>query len=158
MNIPFLIARHVLDVHEGGNWTEVDITSTLKDVTLQQAVSLTPGSPNTIAALLHHLTYWNRVMVSRINGTAVVVPEANGFDAPVLNVEQDWEVLKEDNLRSARELAAAITGCQEYNLSAPILPGYPSAYKSLQGSVEHIHYHLGQIVILKHLIKGNYCN
>ncbi|RZK35360.1 MAG: DinB family protein, partial [Hymenobacter sp.] len=38
MNIPSLIARHVMDVHEGGNWTEVDITSSLKEVTPQQAV------------------------------------------------------------------------------------------------------------------------
>ncbi|RYE23733.1 MAG: DinB family protein [Sphingobacteriaceae bacterium] len=154
MNIPFLIAQHVLDVHEGGNWTEVDITSTLKDITFQQAVLLTPGSPNTIAALLHHLTYWNRVMVSRLNGTVVNVPEANGYDVPVLSAEQDWEDIKVDNLRSARELASAILSFQKQDLSKPILPGYPSAYKSLQGSVEHIHYHLGQIVILKHLVEG----
>ncbi|RYE26867.1 MAG: DinB family protein [Sphingobacteriaceae bacterium] len=152
MNLLSLIAQHVIDVHEGGNWTEVDITSTLEDVTLQQAGLLTPGSPNTIAALLHHLTYWNRVMVRRINGTEVIVPEANGYDVPVLKIEQDWERLKEDNLCSARELASAIKAFNEQGLPEPILPGYPSAYKSLQGSVEHIHYHLGQMVILKNLV------
>lgn len=155
MYIPILIAEHVLAVHEGNNWTEVNITDTLKDVTLPEATTLTKASPNTLAALLHHLSYWNRVMVQRINHFKVVLPNANGFDVPLLQTEQDWQLLKADNLASAQELAAAINSFDENKLPQPILEGYSSAYKHLQGSVEHIHYHLGQIVILKQLIRAD---
>lgn len=155
MHIQNLIAEHVLAVHEGNNWTEVDLTNTLKDVTLAEATTQTKASPNTIAALLHHLSYWNRVMVQRINNMNVAVPDANGFDVQILQNEQDWYLLKKDNLKSAHELAEAIQNFDENQLPQPILKGYPSAYKSLHGSVEHIHYHLGQIVILKNLIRAD---
>ena len=154
MNITSLIAQHLIDVHEGNNWTEVDMTTTLKDVTLQEAITRTPASPNTIASLLHHITFWNRVMVQRAQGTAVQINDANGYDHPPLNTEADWQNLKSDNIQSAHELATAIRQFDEAKLLEPILPNYSTAYKNLQGSVEHVHYHLGQIVILKKLIRN----
>lgn len=154
MNITALIAQHVIDVHEGDNWTEVNIANTLKDVTVHEAVTLTRASPNTIAALLHHISFWNRVMVKRTQGIAVAVNEANGYDVPALENEAAWQALKADNLRSAQELAAAIKAFDESKLMDPIMPHYSAAYKNLQGAVEHIHYHLGQVVILKKLIKA----
>ena len=153
MNITALIAQHVIDVHEGNNWTEVNIVNTLKDVTVQEATTLTKASPNTIASLLHHISFWNRVMVKRTQGIAVAVNEANGYDVPPLT-EETWLALKEDNLRSAQELADAVKAFDESKLMDPIIPNYSSAYKNLQGAVEHIHYHLGQVVILKKLAKA----
>lgn len=158
MGITEAIAQHVLDVHQGNNWTEVDLAHTLHDVTLAEATTCTPASPNTIAALLHHLTFWNRVMARRAQGQSTEVGPANGFDAPVLRTEQDWADLRADNLRSAQELAAAIRAFDEANLEAAILPNYASAYKNLQGAVEHLHYHLGQLVILKNLVRYQAAN
>ena len=154
MNITALIAQHIIEVHAGGNWTEVDITTTLQDITLPEATTRTLASPNTIASLLHHITFWNRVMVQRTQGVVVQVNNANGYDHPPLHTEEDWQNLKRDNIRSAHELAAAIRQFDEAKLLEPILPNYSTAYKNLQGSVEHIHYHLGQIVILKKLIRN----
>ena len=154
MNITSLIAQHIIDVHEGNNWTEVDITTTLQDVTLQEATTHTQASPNTIASLLHHITFWNRLMVQRAHGIAVQINDANGYEHLPLNTEEDWQNLKKDNIQSAHELAAAISQFNEAKLLEPILPGYSTAYKNLQGSVEHAHYHLGQIVILKKLIRN----
>jgi len=93
-------------------------------------------------------------MIQRISGIEVEVPESNGYEMPQLKTEAEWEHLKEDNIMSAHELADAIADFNENDLEKPVLPGYSSAYKNLQGSVEHAHYHLGQIVILKKLLKG----
>lgn len=155
MKITALIARHILDVHKGNNWTDSNITDVLKDVSLTEATTVTPASVNTIAALLQHLTYWNRIMVQRIAGITVAVPETNGFDVPPPQNEKSWELMKDDNISSAHELADAILSFNEDKLQEPILPGYSIAYKNLQGSSEHIHYHLGQIVILKNLIRAS---
>lgn len=155
MDILALIARHVLDVHEGGNWTDVNVKETIRDITLKEAVMHTQASPNTIAAVLHHLTYWNRVMVQRINGVRVAIPDSNGFETPPLNSEEDWQQLKEDNTASAHELSTAIKSFDEKRLEEPIIEGYSSGYKNMQGTVEHIHYHLGQLVILKHLVRAS---
>jgi hypothetical protein len=153
MNIPEAIAQHVLDVHEGNNWTEVDVVHTLQDVALAEAVARTLASPNTIAGLVRHLTYWNRVMARRAHGLPTEIGPDNGFDGLELQTETDWAELQADNLRSAHELAEAIRSVDVAQLEAPILPAYGSVYKNLQGTVEHIHYHLGQLVVLKNLVR-----
>lgn len=155
MKITELIAQHLIQVHEGGNWTEIDITSTLKDVSLDEAVLRTIASPNTIAALLHHITFWNLEVMRRAKGIKTQVDESNGFNYPALNTEADWLQLKEDNIQSAHQLAAAIRQFDEATLFKPMEVHTSSAYKNFQGLVEHAHYHLGQMVILKKLIRNS---
>lgn len=153
MTIPEAIAQHALEVHEGNNWTEVDLAHTLRDVTWVEAVTQTPASPNTIAAVVRHLAYWNRVMARRAQGLATEVGPANGFDGPALQSEADWGALRADLLQSGHELATAMRSFPEARLAEPIIPKYSSAYKNLQGAVEHLHYHLGQLVLLKNLVR-----
>jgi uncharacterized damage-inducible protein DinB len=150
------IARHILDVHTGKNWTEVGITDTLEDVTLDEANRLTPASANTIATLLYHITFYNEIIEERLQGHDPYINEANGFDMPPLETVADWEKLKEDNLASARRLAKLVNALPAERLHEPILPvdGASSYYKHLHGVVEHTHYHLGQIVLLKNLIRN----
>jgi hypothetical protein len=154
MHLPDTIAQHVLDVHSGNNWTEVDLAQTLHDVTLAEAVTLTPASPNTIAALVRHLVYWNQVMTRRAQGQPTQIPAANGFDGPSLQSESEWQALQATLWQSAQELAAAIRRVPAEQLPEPILPAYSSTYKNLQGTVEHLHYHLGQLVMLKNLVRN----
>jgi hypothetical protein len=154
MNISELIAQHLLDVHEGDNWTEVNLISILDQISFQEASQLTAASVNTISGLVHHLTFWNSVMLQRVQGIPVEIPLSNGFNNAALPDEQSWHILKQQCLQSARTLAYAISGLDIERLQQPILPGHPTAFKSLQGSVEHVHYHLGQIVIMKQLIQA----
>lgn len=155
MNVSEAIAQHVLDVHAGNNWTEVSLAATLADVTLAEATTQTPGSPNTIAELVRHLTFWNRVMARRAQGQSTTIGPANGFDTgPSLAAEADWQALLADLEQSAHELAAAIRTVPPGQLEEAILPGYSTTYKNLQGAVEHLHYHLGQVVILKNLVRA----
>ncbi|PSL21480.1 DinB family protein [Chitinophaga ginsengisoli] len=154
MNILTQISTHLLDTLEGENWTDINVMDSLKDVTVQEATLKTKASPNTIASLVNHLIYWNRVMIQRINGIKVNIPDVNGFDVPNLTSEQDWTNLKNELVTSTYELANAIRTVDENRLEEPILPDHSAIYKSLHGMVEHLHYHLGQIVILKKLIKA----
>lgn len=154
MNIAELIAEHLLDVYAGQNWTEVNLQFTLGDISYEEASQLTPASANTIAGLLHHLNFWNQVMTDRIRGIRAAIPESNGFEnTPLEDVEQ-WQSLQIACFKSGKALAEVIRKLTAEELQQPILPGYPTAYKSLQGCVEHVHYHVGQIVILKQLIRA----
>ncbi len=154
MKLTSLIAQQLIEVHEGNNWTEVNLAGTLKDITSDEAAKLTIASPNTIASLLQHITFWNRLMIKRMQGIDVFVDDKNGYDVPVIQTEEDWQKLQIDNNLSAHELAAAMAAFDDSLLSESLLPGGSSAYKNLQGTVEHVHYHLGQMVILKKLIKA----
>lgn len=57
MNLAAQIAKLFRDVHFDGNWTSVDLTEGLADVTWQQATTKAYGF-NTIAALVYHMNYY----------------------------------------------------------------------------------------------------
>jgi len=152
MNISNLIAAHILEVYERHNWTDVNISNVIKGTSWQQAQQKTAGSPNTIASLLHHLYYWNGIVLQRLYGKNPFVPDANGFDVGELNNESDWNALKEKTRRSFIELSEAVNSFPEEKLTETYAEGRSSYYKNFQGIVEHAHYHLGQMVIIKKLL------
>ena len=152
MKITNEIAMHIQDCFNGENWTGVNIADTLSDVNWQQAQQQTAASKNTIASLLHHLYYWNGILLQRINGNDPVVPETNGFNVDELKNENDWNELKEKAHQSFIQLANAVKNFPQEKLSSTYAAGKSSYYKNLQGIIEHAHYHLGQIVILKKLV------
>lgn len=153
MKITQLIAQHVTEVHEGGNWTEVNIKDTLADVGYKEAATVTTASYNTIAALVHHLSFYNDVVMQRLSGNDPVISESNGFDMAAIENEADWMNLKERNLQSARQLASAISEFPEEKIFELTATGHATHYKTLHGIAEHAHYHLGQIMLLKKLIR-----
>ena len=153
MNFLEHVSQNIIDLHVGGNWTGNSIAEEIEDVSLEESQILTLGSPNTIAALLQHITYWNRIMVIRLGGIAVKIADHNGFDANVFVCEKDWDMLKKDIITSAFELADAIKVINFTDLLEEILPNQPTTFKSIIGISEHAHYHLGQIVILKNLVR-----
>ena len=152
MNILNLIATQIREVYEGGNWTDVSIAETIKDVNWEQAKQRTAGSSNTIASLLHHLYYWNGILMQRLQGHNPIIPETNGFDVNEIKNENDWKLLIEKTHQSFRQLAEAAANFPEEKLAEKYAARGSSYYKNLQGIVEHAHYHLGQIVILKKLV------
>ncbi len=148
------IANHLFEVHFGDNWTDVNVADTLADVSWQEAAVKVPFTPNTIAGIVHHITYWNRAVARRGKRMMPHLNDENGFNAPVIGCEKDWKLLKDDNLHSAEELVAVIREFDEKKLQDPILPDHSSAYKNFQGQVEHVHYHLGQLMLLKKYLRS----
>jgi len=90
-------------------------------------------------------------MVLRIRGESPNIPETNGFDAPILATQEDWDRLRAFNSESAHLLSAEILNFELKDITQPILPGYSPVYKSLHGCIKHTYYHLGQITIIKNL-------
>lgn len=154
MNLLNHIAQHVLDVHKGDNWTEVNIQNTLQDVSLREATTVTPASPNSIAMLLHHLTFYNEIVLQRLLDIYTPIPQSNGFDMPALQSEEEWRQLQYKNLQSAHALADGILQFPAGRLFELTANGKTTFYKNLHGIAEHAHYHLGQMVILKKLIRS----
>ncbi|HOZ85291.1 MAG TPA: DinB family protein [Niabella sp.] len=152
MKIRHQLAQHLIDVHRGENWTGVSIANTLKEVSWVQTSITTPFSPNSLAMLLHHITYWNRIVAQRAQGIEPKINDENGMNAPIITCQEDWLQLQKDNFHSSEELATIIEGYDIGNLFNPILPGHSSAYRNFQGQIEHIHYHLGQMLMIKNFL------
>jgi uncharacterized damage-inducible protein DinB len=153
MKITELIAQHITEVFEGGNWTEVNIKDTLADVSYKEATTVTRASSNTIASLVHHLSFYNDVVMQRLSGIDPVIGEANGFDVAPIENENDWLKLKERNMLSAQQLVSAVREFPEVKVFEVTVTGHSTYYKTLHGIAEHAHYHLGQIVLLRKLTR-----
>lgn len=149
MKLNDLLATHLKEVYEGNNWTDVNIADTIKEITWQEAQQSTPGSSNTIASLLHHLCYWNGIIMQRLKGSNPSVPDANGFNIGKFKNEEEWNVLKQRTHESFLQLAELIKSFPEEKLGETYASGKSSYYKNFAGITEHAHYHLGQIVIIK---------
>jgi uncharacterized damage-inducible protein DinB len=148
------IAQHILEVFEGGNWTDVNFKDTLKDINHKEATTVTKASYNTIGALVYHTSFYNEIVLKRLQGINPAINDRNGFDLPLIKNENDWNELKQRCFLSAYVLSEAVKKFPEEDLSQPTITNHSTHYKTLHGVAEHAHYHLGQIVILKKLIKS----
>ena len=153
MKINEQIAHHLLDVNEGANWTEVNVKDTLEGISYKEANAITLASSNSIAGLLHHISFYNDIVKERLWGNYPPINHLNGFDMERIKNESDWAKLKERSLQSARDLAAEVKKFPEEKLFDLTENGHGTYYKMLHGVIEHAHYHLGQMVLLKNLIR-----
>ena len=152
MNVTAQVAKQLRDVHFGGNWTASNLKQHLSDVTWQQATTKIP-SFNTIAALVYHMNYYVSAVIKVLQGGPLDAHDKYSFDHPPVLSQQDWENLLDKTWLDAETLATLIEQVPDAKLSENFLDGkYGTWYRNLDGVVEHIHYHLGQIVLIKKML------
>lgn len=152
MQMAPIVAQHVEEVVHG-NWTEIYLDDTLADVTYEEAIATPPGIVNSITMLTNHLMFYNKVVMERIRGTEPIINNANGFDVQVSN-EAEWQQLKQDACVSFKSLAYMVGSLTEEKLFGLTPNGHSNFYKTFHGIAEHGHYHLGQIVLIKKIIRA----
>jgi hypothetical protein len=149
MNLTKHIAKHLRDVHFGGNWTSVNLKDTLADVTWKQSTTQV-YSFNTIAALVYHINYYISAVLIVLQGAPLCASDKYSFDHPPILCPEDWENLLRKTWTDAEQFAGLIE-----QLPEPLLwenftdEKYGNYYRNIQGIIEYAHYHLGQIVLIK---------
>lgn len=152
MTIPQQIAKHFRDVHFGGNWTFVNLQDTLKDVTWQQALEKV-HSFNTIATLHFHMNYYVTAITKVLEGGPLDAKDKYSFEHPPVNSAEDWEKQISGAREAALKLASLIEHLPESRLTELFDDEkYGTVYRNLTGLIEHTHYHLGQIVLIKKIL------
>lgn len=153
MNPAPLIARALREVYNGKNWTWVDLKTALQDVDWQAATTRI-GELNTIALLVYHMDYYVRIQLKVLQGGSLEGSDKDSFNMPPVGSQADWDALVKQVFDNAETLAQLIEQLPEEKLGETFFEEkYGDLYRNLQGNVEHLHYHLGQIMILKKLLK-----
>lgn len=149
------IAKHFRDVHFGGNWTTVNLKDTLSDVNWQQATTKVYDL-NTIAVLVFHMNYYVAAVLKVLEGEALNSSDELSFAGPAINSEADWQKLVDKALREAERFALQIERLNEAELFEDFIDAkYGNYFRNLHGIIEHTHYHLGQITLIKKLLVFN---
>ena len=152
MNLTRQIGKLFRDVHYGGNWTSVNLKETLTDLTWQQATTKV-YSFNTIATLVYHMNYYVSAVLKVLQGGPLDAKDKYSFDHPPILSQEDWEKLLDKTWTEAENLARLIEQLPESKLWETFSDEkYGNYYRNIHGLIEHIHYHLGQIVLIKKIL------
>lgn len=152
MNVSAQLAKHVREVYFGGNWTSVNYRDTLSGVTYEQATRKV-GDFNTIATLVFHTRYYIPVVKKVLGGGLLEGKDSLSFEHPPIDSGDAWQALLEDTWREAELFAKEIEALPDERLGEFFTnEKYGTYHRNLLGFIEHLHYHLGQIVILKKLV------
>jgi len=115
MNLSAQTAKHLREVHFGGNWTAVNLKESLADITWLQAI--TPVySFNTIAALVYHMNYFVSAVLKVLQGEPLNAHDKYSFDLPLIQSQEDWEKLLDKTWTDAEDFASLIEKLPESKL------------------------------------------
>lgn len=143
------LAKHFRDVHFGGNWTCVNLKTTLDGVTWQLANTKVHDC-NSIAVLVFHINYYIDAQIKVLHGGPLDAHDKESFNCPPILSQADWDNVLNKVWQDAETLATLIEQLPESRLSETFVEEkYGTYYRNLLGVIEHTHYHLGQISLLK---------
>lgn len=146
------LSTHLHQVYFGGNWTEVNIKDTLAAITVEVANHKIEGF-NTILALTYHIHYFVKGVIPVFKGGKLEIRDKFSFQHPKIETQTEWEKLQMDMWEEAEELIELLSQFPNENWDDYFTDEkYGSYFSNFIGLIEHTHYHLGQIVIIKKMV------
>jgi len=149
------IAARFREVLLNGSWISTNFKTQLEDVTLEEATTEI-ANLNTIALLAFHIHYYVAGVLNVLEGGSLDIRDKFSFDMPPMNTAADWDVLRSRMWKDAEQFAQKVEqlpGSELWNVFTD--EKYGNYYRNMEGMIEHCYYHLGQIVLLKKLVRGS---
>ena len=148
------IAQHIHAVYFGGNWTCSNVRDVLSDVTREEALATIAGL-NTIATLSFHIHYYTSAITQVLQGLPLNAKDEYSFAHPAFDTEEAWRTFVTEIIDAANNLSELTSKLDDELLSTVFAEEkYGTYYRNLSGYIEHTHYHLGQIALIKKLIRS----
>ncbi|THF53125.1 DinB family protein [Flavobacterium supellecticarium] len=146
------IAKHFRDLHFGGNWTSVSLKEALEDINWEQATTKVYDL-NTIAVLVYHVNYYVSAVLKVLEGEPLDASDKLSFNLPPISSEAEWEALKNKTFSEAEQFAARIEQLDDTRFFEEFIESkYGNYYRNITGIIEHTHYHLGQISLIRKML------
>ena len=155
MKVSSQIAKHFREVYFGGNWTDSNFKDCLTDISWKQATTQVYNF-NSIATLVYHTNYFVSAVLKVLQGEALNANDKLSFAHPPIHSQEDWETLINKSFTEAEAFALLIEQLPDSQLDEVFIDlKYGNYYRNLHGIIEHLHYHLGQIVIIKKFLQNS---
>ncbi len=143
------------DFYDGSPWYGKNFKEIIGDITPSEALAV-PGNGHSIARLLCHIIKWRKSLTIRLQGNAKFRARDSDPDnwVPLNTLDAGvWENAKKEFDELQQVLVAELEARDDAFLDAEFLPG--KTYRWLAtGVVQHDIYHLGQISLLKQLLRA----
>lgn len=155
MTIAQQLSTHFHQLYFGGNWTSVNLKNTMCDIDYKMATTKIADC-NTIAALFYHINYYITEVLKVFKGEPLTAHDKYSYLVPAIENEEDWTKMLEQAWTNAEEFASCVERIPETKLGDAFTDEkYGNFYRNIAGIIEHSHYHMGQIVMLKKMLNSN---
>ena len=145
------LAKHIKEFYHGGNWTSVSLKSALKGVTWKEAIHKVE-SFNSIASLVYHIHYYVHEVGKVLDGLDLKAKDDLSHNLPEINSKSDWDAFLAQVWVAGDRLSSLVEKMDDEGLYVDFTEiKYGNYFRNLLGVIEHSHYHLGQIAVLKKL-------
>jgi len=147
------LASHFRGVFFGGNWTDSNLKNQLAEVSLKDATTKIQDC-NTILALTFHIGYYVTGVLEVFNDRPLLIKDKFSYKHAEISTAEDWQSLCDTIFKHAETLAKHIETLPEEHIWDDFSDAkYGNYYRNILGIIEHTHYHLGQIALLKKLVR-----
>lgn len=149
------IAKQLKDLFLSGQWigTNLNLKAQLDDVDIDMA-NTKYGSLNSIALLAFHLNYYLEGVINVFKGGTLDIRDKYSYDMPPITSQQEWDTMRENIYRNAEYLVYLVEQMPMSQLNDAFTDEkYGTYLRNLMGILEHSYYHLGQIVLIKKILR-----
>lgn len=149
------LAHRFREILWAGDWVAAtNYKAQLADLNWVQATAKI-GSFNTIAALTFHINYYVAGILNVFEGGSLEIRDRYSYDAPPIESEEDWQGLLRKFWNDAEKFADHVEQMPDEKLSDVFVDQkYGTYQRNIDGMIEHCYYHLGQIVLIKKMVKA----
>ena len=152
------IADQLKRAFDGEAWHGPSLKEALNGMTVEQAVAHPIAGAHSIWELVSHIGGWEGVVARRLNGEAVSEPDDGDFpEAPAIANPKAWDALLRKVYQAHERLVAQTAALTQADLRRRVDDKPYPAWFMAHGAVAHALYHVGQIVLLKRLVKPYNC-
>lgn len=154
MNSAVQLSKRFREVLLDGLWiANTNFKDQLSGIRWEQAVTQV-GSLNSIAMLTFHIHYYIAGVIPVFEGGDLEIKDQYSFDLPVIESQAQWEEIVNLLWDDAERFAALVAQMPDEQLDQVFADEKYGTYRrNIEGMIEHCYYHLGQITLIKKLLK-----
>lgn len=143
------VASHFHDVFFGSPWTGKNYFDALADVHLNMACFRLQDT-NSIATIVNHIAYYLAPVRKTLQGLPLEASDRASFEIPEPATEDTFAKAKAYLFSEAKNIVSVINEMTDEQMLSDFYGNkYGNCYKNIVGIIEHCHYHLGQIILIK---------
>ena len=154
MNLLTSLANRLREVLTEGMWvTGTNVLAEISPLSWEEATRKV-HELNTIADLTFHLQYYLAGVAQVFEGCTLDIRDKFSFDAPPITSPKEWQQRIDLFESDSKRFISLVENMTEKVLFDKFVDEkYGTNYRNIDVIIEHTYYHLGQIVLIKKLLK-----
>lgn len=155
MKLAKSLSERLKEVLTEGTWvTGTNFKTQILELDWKDAIKKIEGL-NSIADLTFHIHYYIAGVTKVLKGGPLEIKDKFSFDYPPIESSEDWKNLTNKFCTDAEKFIQLVEQMEEEKfLSNFVDEKYGTYYRNIDVMIEHTYYHLGQVLLIKKLIKN----